>query len=189
MLKGDFMESWDRDEHTLAVLKVLRDMMAFSFHLASLLPYWNNLEKDQQYNVQRASSELHVLTLLMCLGMWLGEPEEHKKEFWRRFFIYQVKRIKMETRASMPTPWGVDNFLSILQSPIAAVRTLNSVLYATYGYLYDWEPLKSGPNKGENKYWRNVKKYVLPFYKDIQALQNLDVNDGVFKIFDPRPNK
>lgn len=52
------------------------------------------------------------------------------------------------------------------------------------------DEIKSGPHKGENRYWRNVKKNVFPFFKDWEQMQNLDTSDAVFTPFDTsNPNK
>lgn len=52
-------------------------------------------------------------------------------------------------------------------------------------YNGDWlKEIQSGRHKGENKYWRNIVKYDLPFYKDWENLVTLDENDSLFKVFD-----
>ena len=74
---------------------------------------------------------------------------------------------------------------------MAGVDTLNSLLYAYYG-LFNGDvttEIKSGPHKGENKYWRNIKKNVLPFIKDWEQMQRLDTDDGIFKVFESKPNR
>ena len=43
--------------------------------------------------------------------------------------------------------------------------------------------IKSGPNKGENRYWRNVKKSVFPFFKDWEQMQQMDTSDAIFQPF------
>ena len=72
---------------------------------------------------------------------------------------------------------------------MAGVATLNSILYLANG-LYNgdlFKTIKSGKHKGENKYWRNLEKYVFPFYKDIERLQTLDEDESLFKVFESTP--
>jgi hypothetical protein len=51
------------------------------------------------------------------------------------------------------------------------------------------ETIKSGPHKGENRYLRNVKKYILPFYKDLEQMQRMDEDDSIFQIFKNSPSR
>ena len=72
----------------------------------------------------------------------------------------------------------------------ANISTANSLFYVFMGIDDITEEIKSGPHKGENKYWRNVKKNVLPFYKDWEQMQNMDTSDAIFTPFDTaNPNK
>mgnify|MGYP006872974119 CR=1 FL=1 len=171
-----------------AVGGLMLDLFKFSLRITAA---WPEMDSMQKANVKRAQSELMVLVGLMVASFALGEPDEHKKEFWRRFLIYQNRRMIMETQASMPNPKMLSNILTIVQSPIASTNTLNAFLYVYYG-LFNGdvnEKLKSGPDKGKNKYVRNICKYVFPFYKDYQTIKNLPTKDNSFLIFEdsPRP--
>ena len=141
------------------------------------------IKNIQKYNVRRAHSEF-VMWLALCgLAFALGEPDEHKKEFWRRWWIYQVKRLILDTEASMPHPAMAKNMITILQSPMAGVSVANSLLYTIYGIGDITEEIKSGPHKGENRYWRTIKKNTLPFFKDIEQMQQMDTSDAIFTPF------
>ena len=50
------------------------------------------------------------------------------------------------------------------------------------------ETIKSGPYKGQDKYWRNVKKYVFPFYKNWDQFKRFGENDALFKVFEVSPS-
>jgi hypothetical protein len=133
-----------------------------------------------------------TLYAVLCgLSFALGDPDRHKREWWRRWWIYQTKRLMLDTQASMPHPKAIKSGLTIFQSPMAGIDTFNSLLYTYYGLANGdfLKEIKSGPHKGENKYWRNVKKNVLPFYKDWEKLQNLDSDDAIFKIFEDSPGR
>ena len=54
------------------------------------------------------------------------------------------------------------------------------MLYPFYGIGDLDETRKSGKHKGENRYWRNIKKYFVPFYGQIEQLINMDTDMGVF---------
>ena len=175
----------------MALPPFLRDWTTFA--LRSQVQ-WDNLDEMQKHNVKRVHMEMNMFVALLALSFALGEPEEHKKEMWRRFFIYQTKRMIMETEASMPHPKALSSGLTILQSPMAGISTLNSLLY-TFAYgpfngdlVGKNSVIKSGKHKGENRYWRNVKKYTLPFIKDLERMQTLDEDDNIFSVFKSTPS-
>lgn len=151
---------------------------------------WHNLKEDQKSNCKRALTEFALFVALNGLSFALGEPDEHKKEFWRRWWIYQTRRMLTETEASMPVTTSIlGSFLTIMNSPFASISTMNSILYLVTGILNGdiAKTIQSGDHKGENRYIRNVQKYVLPFYKDIERMQTLDKDDTLFKVFEKTP--
>lgn len=125
-----------------------------------------------------------VFTALTGLSFTLGEPDKHKKDFWRRWWIYQTRRLLVESKAAMPSFAMPGSIITLLQSPMASINTLNSIFYVVTGLDDITKTIKTGKNKGENVYWRNIKKYTLPFYKDFEQLHNMDTDDNLFKIMD-----
>lgn len=168
----------------------MRDYMTFMLRAQS---QWDNLTEDQRYNVKRVHSEMMMYIALLGFSFALGEPDRHKKEFWRRWWIYQVKRMLLDTEASMPHPKAISNVMTIINSPMAGLNTMNSLLY-TFAYgpfngdlIGENSVIKSGPHKGENRYWRNVMKYSLPFFKDWEQMQKLSEDDAIFQVFKDTP--
>lgn len=154
----------------------------FRFQRESML-HWNEMNSMQKANVRRALSELTVLSSLLTLSFALGEPDEHKKEFWMRMWIYQTKRAITDVRGS--TPLGIPLEMNILiNSPVAASNVVNSFLYPFVGINDINEEIKSGKHKGENRYFRNIKKYLIPFYGQIEQLNEMDTDNGVFQVFE-----
>jgi hypothetical protein len=96
----------------------------------------------------------------------------------------------LDTEASMPNPHMISSGLTILQSPIAGVNTLNSLLYSWYGITNGDinTKIKSGPHKGENKYWRNFRKYNMPFFKDWEQMQRMSEDESIFQVFKDTPS-
>lgn len=172
---------------TLDMIKFMTlDVVKFTCRVNS---QWSNLTELQRYNVKRALAELQIFYGLLGLSFALGDPDRHKKEWWTRWWIYQVNRQILDAQASLPNPAMFGNFVTILNSPMGALNTWSAFAYLWGGLENgDWhETLKSGPNKGENKYWRNIKKYLFPFYKDIEQMQNLDTSDAIFSTFNTTP--
>ncbi len=154
----------------------------FNFQRESML-HWNEMNSMQKANVRRALSELTVLSSLLTLSFALGEPDEHKKEFWMRMWIYQTKRAITDINGS--TPWGIPMEMNtLINSPIAASNVVNSFIYLFAGIGDINETIKSGKHKGENRYFRNIKKYLIPFYGQIEQLGEMDTDNGVFQVFE-----
>ena len=154
----------------------------FNFQRESML-HWNEMNSMQKANVRRALSELTVLASLLTLSFALGEPDEHKKEFWMRMWIYQTKRAITDVRGS--TPLGIPlEMNTLINSPVAASNVVNSFLYPFVGINDINEEIKSGKHKGENRYFRNIKKYLIPFYGQIEQLNEMDTDNGVFQVFE-----
>ena len=187
LMNDDTKETWQVGQKKDAIWMFMKDFSSFMFKSSS---QWSNLTPMQRYNVKRVRTEMLMFLSLLGLSFGLGDPDKHKKEFWRRWWIYQTKRMLTETEASMPSLGMPNSIITILQSPMAGVNTLNSLMYVLYG-LFNGDIMKdiqSGKHEGENKYIRNVIKYDLPFYKDWERLQTMDEDDALFKVFDYSPS-
>ena len=154
----------------------------FRFQRESML-HWNEMNPMQKANCRRALSEILVLSSLLTLSFALGEPDDHKKEWLMRMFIYQTKRAITDVNGS--TPWGIPMEMNtLINSPIAASNVVNSFIYPFAGIGDINETIKSGKHKGENRYFRNIKKYLIPFYGQIEQLREMDTDNGVFQVFE-----
>lgn len=191
MYKGLFNEdtkdTWNSGQKLNALGMFMKDLYTFTLRSQA---QWHNLNDMQKYNIQRVRSEMLMYVCLLGLGFALGEPDRHKKEFWRRFWIYQTKRAILDTEASMPAPQALSSALTVLNSPMASLNTLNSFLYMFYGLTNGdiVTSIKSGDHKGENKYFRNMLKYNLPVYKDIEQMQKIAEDETIFKVFENSPS-
>ena len=188
LFNEDVKDTWKEGEKMDAITLFMKDWMTFTFRSQA---QWANLNDMQRSNIKRVQTEMMMFTALLGLSFALGEPDEHKKEFWRRWWIYQVKRLILDAEASMPHPKAISSMITILQSPMAGIDTLNSLLYVYYGLANGdiTKTIQSGPHKGENKYWRNIKKNVLPFFKDLEQIQRLDEDESIFKVFEDSPGR
>lgn len=154
----------------------------FNFQRESML-HWNEMNSMQKANCRRALSELAVLASLLTLSFALGEPDEYKKEFWMRMWIYQTKRAITDINGS--TPWGIPMEMNtLINSPVAASNVVNSFIYPFAGISDINKTIKSGKHKGENRYLRNIEKYLIPFYGQIEQLKEMDTDNGVFQVFE-----
>lgn len=187
LTNDDTKDTWNRKQYIQAIGMFMKDFYTFMFRSQA---QWSNLNDMQKYNIKRVRAEMLMYVCLLGLGFALGEPDRHKKEFWRRWWIYQTKRAILDTEASMPLPQILTSGLTIMNSPMASVNTMNSLLYTFYG-LYNGDltsDFKSGPHKGENKYLINMIKYNVPFFKDWEQMQNMDTNESIFQVFKTSPS-
>lgn len=144
---------------------------------------YKDLTADQRKNCRRAFMEFAILVASLALSFGMGEPEDHKKEFWYRMAMYQVRRLKMETMASVPIFRWVE-MVNMLNSPVAATNTINSLLYMFVGLPDVAKKVKRGRYKGWNLYVANMYKYFIPFTNQIDQLMNMDEDDAIFAIFE-----
>lgn len=145
---------------------------------------WKDMDKGQKANVRRALMENALLLgVLLPLSFALGEPEDAEGEYWKRMLIYQTKRMISEVRGSTPygLPW---EFTRLVNSPIAATNTINSMLYVVAGIPDINETIKRGRYKGWNKYGANVLRHTVPYWNQVEQLYYLDEDPHVFAIFE-----
>lgn len=144
---------------------------------------WSEMTDSQKANCRRAMAEQIVLASLLSLSFGLGEPEDHKKEFWYRMWIYQTKRAIMDVRGS--TPYGLPmEMTKMINSPVAATNTVNALMYPFVGLPDIDKKVKSGRYKGWNMYERNMVKYWVPFYNQIDQLEHMDEDESVYTVFE-----
>lgn len=155
----------------------------FGMFKAKAALHWKDMNDVQKANVRRCLAEHALLGSLVLLSFALGEPEDHKKEFWYRMWIYQVRRAKLDMEAATPIG-AIVNAKTMLNSPMASINTVNGFIYPIFGLGDIDDTIKSGPYKGWNKYGRNVLKYTVPFYNQIDQLMRMDEDESVFAVFD-----
>lgn len=150
---------------------------------------WDQLDNSQKANVKKALAEFAMLGALLGVSVALGDPKDHKGEWGYRFLIYQIRRLILDETAAVPpipavTGGFVEQGITLLNSPVASVKTINGILYPITGLGEIDEEYSRGPHQGENKYWVKFKKNTLPFYGQIDQLIRMGDEDYIFNIFD-----
>ena len=145
--------------------------------------HWSELDDAQKENVWRAASEVVLLAGLLGLSMLVGDPSKYKDKYWARMWVYQLKRLILDERASMPSGIPKEG-VTVLDSPIASINTINGILYPITGLTQGdlGKTIQSGRYKGWNKYGRNLLKNV-PFYKQVDQTLHIADEDYIFSIF------
>lgn len=169
----------------------VKNLLTFRTHF---IKEWTKSSETQKLDLTRVMSAAIQYVLAYGVGCWIGgglvpkliwgdEDDEKKRKKkmtpTKKFCYYQVKRVLYESENSAPLGFFI-NFENNIKSPIPAIRTFDSALYPITGLKDLGTPIRSGQNKGEDKYWRNIKKYCLPFWRDYYRLKDFPESDAMF---------
>lgn len=182
-VRDDFSEKWQNEQRFKAIGTIFKDFLVFTFRATA---YWGDLTDRQKANVKRAHSEFMTFLVLLLFQWGLGAPDKDKDPA-RRFWLYQIKRLILDYKASMPGPGMIGNMATLIDCPIPSEQTFKGFAYVFWIGLTNGDlkkKIKKGKYKGENIYWYNTKKYALPFYKHWEEMVNLASNEALFKSFD-----
>lgn len=164
---------------------------------------WSKASDTQKLDLYRLISAVVTYALLfgsacwvgggMVPKLWMGDKDDEKRrkkrmDPRRKFAYYQLKRLLFDAESSTPIGAFV-NFENIVKSPIPAIRTFDNAMYFITGLGDLGTPLKSGPDKGMDKYWRNVLKYNMPFWRDYRRIMEFSESDAMFGMFEDQQLK
>lgn len=172
------------------VYKMFKSYIAEYLHMGvTANALWSDMDNVQKDNVRRACAEIAMFFGLLGISVAMGDPKDHKGEWFYRFMIYQIRRLIMDEEASIPpVPFVTGGFVeegtTLMNSPVAAVKTINGILYPITGLSEYGEKYKSGPNKDKSKYWTKIKKNTVPFYHQAHQTVHMDDEDYIFNVLD-----
>lgn len=119
---------------------------------------------------------------LTVLGIVFGSPQAND-DWWMRMGRYQLQRLKMD--ANLTSVLGVwQELKTIINQPVAAISTINGLLYPILGIRDLWKETKDG----ENAWWAGVQKYTIPFKDNVEKTIDFENQDNVFTIFNNKYN-
>lgn len=144
---------------------------------------WNEMSDKEKANVRRFRSEMVLLGILNLLGFAIGAPEDTEENFWYRLFVYEVLKTKQDLMSYNPIGM-VGTVQGITERPLPVLSTINGLLYPILGLPQITETIKSGPYKGWNKYKRNVLKYTVPFWDQIEKMKRFEKDNEAFNVFE-----
>lgn len=164
---------------------------------------WSKASETQKLDLTRLMSAVVMYSLLFGSACWIGggmvpklwmgdkDDEKNRKKNMdprRKFAYYQLKRLLFDAESS--TPIGAfTNFENLIKSPIPSIRTFDNAMYFITGLGDLGTPLQSGPDQGMDKYWRNVLKYNMPFWRDYRRIMEFSESDAMFGVFEDQPLK
>lgn len=108
------------------IFDCLKDVARFKFEVATR---WNSLNDKEKANIKRAIAEVGMyIALGQLIGIFAGWRDKNSS-YWKRMFVYQMHRMKMETAAScifMPKAF-IDNAITLLNSPAASIASIQHI--------------------------------------------------------------
>lgn len=166
------------------LLSVGKDLKKGEF---TLLTQLDNIKKNypmEYANLKRALTETIILMVLSLLSrLSFGDDPKHRA-WWEALIKYEIKRMQLETAASMPANTEFfKNIVTLINSPIPSINTVNRLMA-----LFEIDDLifmrrqTSGPNKGELLYNKHLQA-AIPFYKQVWNWWHMDTDNSMFKLF------
>lgn len=173
-----------RQGYYVSTWEFLKNVFTDKKLMFNLKACWNELSETDKFNVKRARTECILLVMLCAEIACLGTYKDKKGNWAYRNLMYQLRRMRMETTASVPftvVPF-MENILNIINSPMASIssfRKAASLLNITNLY----KEVEGGKHKGENLWLHNAERNV-PLYGQIKA-QLIDFvdEDYLFNVF------
>ena len=147
--------------------------------------YWDNLSETQKADVKRTLAESFMVIALAGASFAMGDPNDHRGEFFYRLWMYVVKRCLFDEKATTILG-GISEAKTLINNPIASAQTMAGLLYPIYGFMSGdfFEEVQSGRFEGWNKGVRNTLKYTVPFWGQVDQLINIGEETGAFMVFD-----
>ena len=193
----DFLEEGQKIKF---IGQVIKDLFTFRKHF---IREWTKASDTEKLDLMRLMSAVITYALLFgsaCgllggmvpkLGMGDKDDEKEKRKRMdprRKFAYYQAKRLIFDAESS--TPIGAfTNFENLVRSPIPAINTFDNTMYFITGLGDKGTILQSGPDQGMDKYWRNVLKYSLPFWRDYRRITEFAESDVMFGVYEDQQLK
>ena len=160
------------------VLETMKDLRHLKFQLAT---NWSKLSNKEKSNIGRALTELISFGLLGLLISLLGPEKDRKGNWSKRMLSYQLRRLYLETGASIPWISLVKNAKTIIQSPAAAINSVDGLI----DVLCIWnmnDEIQSGRYKGWSEWERDVIQ-AIPLYSQISRVRDLSNEEYMFALF------
>lgn len=160
-------------------LNLMKDLVNAKFQIATR---FNELNSHQKANIKRALTEISLFYCLALFISFMGTEKDRKGVWEERMLSYNLKRMKLETGASMPlSPDFFDNLFTIMQSPAAAIKPINNLLDLLQ-FQNMFVEIQSGRYKGYSRYEKDLIE-VVPVYGKIRNVLDIADEDYMFTIY------
>lgn len=159
-------------------LELMQDARHMQFQI---MTRWDAMEEEEKDNIRRSMGELLLFALLTALCSALVGWKDKDTPTEKQMTLYILKRMELETGASIPWISLANNFFTIVKSPAAAVNTLqNFTNLLNISNMF--HEIQSGRYKGWSEWERDLTKNI-PIYSNIDKAIHFNEHNmfGMFK--------
>ena len=141
---------------------------------------WNQLSQEEKDNVKQASSELALFLVLSLMVKATSGWKDKDRPWLTKMIKYQIDRLKMETGAMIPWITMPENFMQILNSPMAGTSALQDIL-DLFELHHMFDVIENGRYEGWTVWERDLLQ-ALPYRNLVKAFDLKDEN-YIFNVF------
>ena len=171
MREGFYYTFW---KYGVDSLKDLR-RMKFSF-----MTNYHALSAEEKANVRRAIAEMTFFWALCLFIRFMGDENDRKGLWWQRMAIYQLKRLKLDIGASTLSPYIFSNAITVLQSPMAAIKSFNN-LFSLVEFNNMFTEITIGRYAGWSEYHRDVIENM-PILNQYNRVRDLPTENYMYSV-------
>lgn len=142
--------------------------------------HWNELSEEEKANVKRARSELLLFLALNVFARLTSGWKDKDRPWLVKMAKYQIERLKMETGAMIPWVTMPENFMQILNSPMAGTSAIQDVL-DLFEIHHMFDVIEQGRYEGWTIWERDLLQ-ALPYRNLVKAFDLKDEN-YIFNLF------
>lgn len=133
-----------------------------------LIRNYKNLQPHQRLAAVRWLTATSLMTTLSILEDALLKSfyKSDKDEEWFKVVFYLLSRQKMDMASTVPDLNHIErigdvgkSLIEIMDKPFASYSTVKTFTYPISGLPDRGEIIQQGPHQGEDRYWRNIRKY------------------------------
>jgi hypothetical protein len=146
------------------------DLRSFRFHAFTR---FNSMTPHERANVRRCLTEVLTFVGVLLAYAFLFNDDDDDETYANSLLRYELRRLRREMGALMPTPLIATEAYGILSSPSAVVDFTMNAIDAIFSFDRMGEEVQSGPFKGLDKYLRGWIR-VLPLVNPIKKMIDPD---------------
>lgn len=175
------LEQW-REGYYTTVSKTLSQMAKESWKAKMLtVKYWHKLSNHEKANFRRATAELSEFFMLLALVRLGGRVKDRDRSWLDKMALYQIRRMYLETGASMPVNGGFfSNIFTLLQSPAASINTFEK-FSKVIQFWNMFDEIQTGRYQGWSEWQRDTYQAVPALGQISKAI---DFDDSMFTVFE-----
>lgn len=175
------LEQWREGYYTTVAKIVFHDMRKDTKKaLRELILSKELLSEHERANLRRAYTEISLFYALFILCKLGGRVKDRDRSWLDKMALYQINRMKLEIGSSMPGPAFFSNLFQLMQSPAAAVKTMQN-FSKILNILNMFEEVQTGRYQGWSEWGRDAF-IATPLVG--QVVKAIDFDDSMFSMYE-----